>query len=115
MQALVEAAEERQKENSSVNGSNGSRSFEDFENDPIAEVFGKEKRKNYYREISSTSTMKQVCHHREVMNGERVVWVEKVFDPKAPIYEAPRNGNYKLFDIIDGGFIIWPECRVHCL
>ena len=46
---------------------------------------------------------------------ERVVWVEKVFDQEAPIYEAPQNGNYKLFDIIDGGFVIWPECRVRCL
>ena len=49
------------------------------------------------------------------MNGERVVWVEKLFDPEAHIYEAPQNGNYKLFDIIDGGFVIWPECRVRCL
>lgn len=57
----------------------------------------------------------KICHHREVMNGERVVWVEKVFDPEAPIYEAPQNGNYKLFDIIDGGFVIWPECRVRYL
>ena len=57
----------------------------------------------------------KICHHREVMNEERVVWVEKVFDPEAPIYEAPQNGNYKLFDIIDGGFVIWPECRVRCL
>ena len=60
MQALIEAAEERQKENSSFNGSSGSRSFEDFENDPIAEVFGNEKRKGYCRAISSTSTMNQV-------------------------------------------------------
>ena len=57
----------------------------------------------------------KTCHHREVVHGEKVVWVEKVFDPEAPIYEVPQNGNYKLFDIIDGGFVIWPECRVRCL
>lgn len=235
---MVEAAEERQKARASLNDDDGSGSFEDFDNDPIAEVFGDEKRKSYCRAVSSRATLKQVkviqaskaiakfkeeedrkwkmnmeektnqladnlksvnstmqsmqqclmqfmsqfggnqtpradatsntehnhnshhnsvganlrvhsddaigsssrdrqsvvllsdnltevakghlgtqkiCHHREVLQGEKVVWVEQVYDPEAPIYKAPQNGNYKLSDIIDGGFIIWSECRLRTL
>jgi len=39
MQALIEAAEEKQKLKSSINGNEGVISLEDFERDALAEVF----------------------------------------------------------------------------
>lgn len=53
------------------------------------------------------------CHFRNVVpNVEKVVWVAEVIDPEAPIYDGPQNGNYKLCEIVDGGFVIWPVFRI---
>ncbi|KAJ6815469.1 hypothetical protein M6B38_133205 [Iris pallida] len=250
--AQIEAAEERQKIQASLNGSDGIASLEDFESDPIAEVFGSEKKKSYCRAISSTSSVRQVkmtqatkaisgqkdiedlrqwkmelqnqitdamnrfnsmtsafmsmhqnmlqnmnmqhnqfggngtpraeaasntehtpvdpknfntrsdghgdniaspvlptnnggpsskekkyvillskdleevakgylashktCHQRKVVqDGENIVWVTEVIDPEAPIFDGPQDGNYKLCDIVDGGFVIWPKYRLRNL
>ncbi|KAJ6792165.1 Uncharacterized protein M6B38_240660 [Iris pallida] len=250
--AQIEAAEERQKIQASLNGSDGITSLEDFESDPIAEVFGSEKKKSYCRAISSTSSVRQVkmtqatkaisgqrdiedlrqwkmelqnqitdamnrfnsmtsafmsmhqnmlqnmnmqhnqfggngtpraeaasntehtpvgpknfntgsdghgdniaspvlptnnggpsskekkyvillskdleevakgylashktCHQRKVVqDGENIVWVTEVIDPEAPIFDGPQDGNYKLCDIVDGGFVIWPKYRLRNL
>ena len=227
----MEAAEERQKAEDSVNGDDGLRSLEEFEKDPVAEVFGDDKRRSYCRAMSSTSNVKQVklaqaskaiisykenenqqwkmkmenshdqmhekintmssaiidlkeymkelvnqlggnmvtqrvevasntehtpsnhinfcapsndfngsttrekqsvmllsrdlkdvaeghigvqkvCHGRRVVEGEKVVYVEKVIDPDAPLFEAPQNGLHTLSELVDGGFVIWPEYRL---
>lgn len=222
---MIEAAEERQKSESSVNGGDGIRGLEDFERDLIAEVFGDDGRRSYCHAISSTSNAKQVklmqaskvivnyresvnqkwreemqtdmktmssaivdlkqcmaflvnqfggnattptpvdtsnneqnlnnsissksapldkvtvsptggkqsvtilgpgsvevarghigtqkmCHGRKVVEGEQVVWVEDVLDPDASLFDAPQNGHYKLSELVDGGFVIWPEYRL---
>ncbi|KAJ6804246.1 hypothetical protein M6B38_252055 [Iris pallida] len=58
----------------------------------------------------ATHTM---CHQREgLQDVENVVWVTEVLDPEALIFDGPQNGNYKLCDIADGGFVIWPKYRV---
>ena len=61
MQALLEAAEEKRKLDGSSNGA-----VDDLDNDPIAEVFGSDMKKNYCRAISSTSSIKQVKVARAV-------------------------------------------------
>ncbi|KAJ6821905.1 signal recognition particle 54 kDa protein 2 [Iris pallida] len=55
----LEAAEKRQKEAASASGHDGVSSLEDLETDPIAEVFGVDK-KSRCRTVSSTSSVKQV-------------------------------------------------------
>lgn len=54
----------------------------------------------------------KICHGRKVVEGEQVVWVENVYDPEASIYEAPQNGHYTLSELVEGGFVIWPEYRL---
>lgn len=61
MQALLEAAEEKRKLDGSSSGA-----VDDLDNDPIAEVFGSDMKKNYCRAISSTSSIKQVKVARAV-------------------------------------------------
>ena len=54
----------------------------------------------------------KICHGRKVVEGEQVVWVENVYDPEASIYEAPQNGHFTLSELVEGGFVIWPEYRL---
>lgn len=57
-----------------------------------------------------------ICHFRKVIpNVEKVIWVDDVPEPDAPIYDGPQNGMYKLCDFSDGGFVIWPEFRIRYL
>lgn len=50
----------------------------------------------------------KVYHHRAVVEGEKVVWVEEVLDPHESIFEAPQNGMHTLSGLVSGGFVIWP-------
>ena len=57
----------------------------------------------------------KICHGRKVGDGEKVVWVEDVLDPDEPLFDAPQNGHYALSELVDGGFVIWPEGRIRSL
>jgi len=54
----------------------------------------------------------KICHGRKVVEGEQVVWVEEVLDPEALLFDAPQNGHYTLSELVEGGFVIWPEYRL---
>ena len=233
IQALIEAAEERQKSEASVNGNEGVIGLEDFGRDAVAEAFGDDGKRSYCRAISSTSNaeyvkltqaskviinhkenedkrwkmemqhkidqmheesritnstlaemqqcirqlvshigttpmtpiteigshtehhpsptptptpsnaaigsssverqavqllsrklkvvakghlgVQKICHGRKVGDREKVVWVEDVLDPDEPLFDAPQNGHYALSELVDGGFVIWPEGRIRSL
>ena len=59
--------------------------------------------------------VQKICHGRKVGDGEKVVWVEDVLNPDEPLFDAPQNGHYTLSELVDGGFVVWPECRIRCL
>ena len=62
---------------------------------------------NGYIVIDATT---RLCHGRRVCNGEKRVYVERVLDPEARLWDAPQDGHDTLASYVDGGFLIWLEC-----
>ena len=48
-------------------------------------------------------------HNRRVCNGEKKVYVERVLDAEARLWDAPQDGHETLVSYVDGGFLIWLE------
>ena len=40
-------------------------------------------------------------------DGEKKVYVERILDPEACLWDAPQDGPETLAGYVDGGFLIW--------
>lgn len=72
----------------------------------ICDKFGKDLANGYI----VTDATAGLCHGRRVCNGEKKVYVERVLDPEARLWDAPQDGHETLASYVDGGFLIWLEC-----
>ena len=72
----------------------------------ICDKFGKDLAKGYI----VTDATAGLCHGRRVCNSEKKVYVERVLDPEARLWDAPQDGHETLAGFVDGGFLIWLEC-----
>ena len=72
----------------------------------ICDKFGKDLANGY---IVTDATV-GLCHGRRVCNGEKKVYVERVLDPEARLWDAPQDGHETLASYVDDGFLIWLEC-----
>ena len=51
-----------------------------------------------------------LCHGRRVCNGEKKVYVERVLNPEARLWDTSQDDHETLASYTDGGFLIWLEC-----
>ncbi|KAF5189060.1 hypothetical protein FRX31_021353, partial [Thalictrum thalictroides] len=53
-----------------------------------------------------------ICHGKTIFPGEKKIYVQKVLDGNALIYDGPQDGLNTLHDIIDGGYLVWLDARL---
>jgi hypothetical protein len=58
------------------------------------------------------TTTANVCHGRDVLRGEKKIYIQEVLVPNAPIYDGPQFGCSDLSDFVEGGPLIWLESRL---
>ncbi|KAM7481751.1 hypothetical protein LguiB_006334 [Lonicera macranthoides] len=72
----------------------------------LLDKFGKELANGYV----VTDATSGVCHLKKVGLGEKKVYVEKVLEPNAPVWDPPQWGHDTLAGFARGGYLIWLDC-----
>ncbi|KAJ6835423.1 uncharacterized protein M6B38_332250 [Iris pallida] len=105
--AVSPAVKSNNKGNLVVHGNNGGPS----EGKQNVVLLGREREDVAKGFIASLTT----CHGREMQDGETIVYVSEVIKPGAPVYDGPQNGISFLYEIADGGYLIWGVPRIRYL